>query len=910
MEKFKQKPIPSKFPGVIIHTSGSTDDFNKEEFMKLFKYEYDKAVLVEKSVPPVILQFDAIKIKYITIGEEKTKKRKLAAIDVYSLPPSSDAEYILPNRHYFTEFIRDKMSKFTPNLSQRCEDLNDALLVALPHQKLVRSYINLETPYRGLLLYHGLGSGKTCSSILISEGIKEYMNVVVMTPKSLRSNYVQELKKCGDSSYSIQQHWEWNSDSSNPVKVKRNKYFGAWEATPGEPNFEKMSAVDQASIVEQIDKLIETKYNFIHYNGLNKINFNDKIKPNGINVFSNKLVVIDEAHNLISKIVNKLNKPEELSYQLYELLMNAENCKIVLLTGTPIINYSYEAAILFNILRGTIPAWSFSGIDEAQLKMDFPEIDTIEQKSNKTTITILPNYFSWTTSNMVKRTNADYKEFEEKLTSYVKSKGVSIEKTNYRALPDDPKKFTEMFIDDVKLKNVHILKNRIAGLVSYFPDIEGLMPKLKPTIFHKNKMSDRQLNKYIDKREDEKSKESKRTKKDDEDVASSYRIHSRLACHTIYPKEVEQVRPGYIEEDVDENDPQVAGLVPFFNALDTSDYFTNLKEYSPKYHELFNQVDQRRESLQLIYSQFLTIEGIGVFSKVLQSKGYVEFKLKKSSTWEVDVDPKLKDRPMYVTYIGTKTMEEKELIRNIFNKKWDVVPEHIKEAVQDFNLSIFIITSAGAEGISLKNVQYVHIMEPYWNQIRSDQVIGRARRICSHNTLPNERDRFVEVHMYISILPDDVPDGILTSWDKGLSTEEYLYELSDRKKKINSEILNCLRLSSIDCHLYDPTIKIVKTKDHLKLAYYADIQEDDTTEQVELNVKQTKLKKIKIKDTQIMQFNPSIKDSDGYSEMYFIDSSVLCGYTKDDKYYKLDKTSLFTSKDLYAAYTEYLKTKL
>jgi len=909
MEKFTTRSIPTKFPGVMIYTSGKTDDFNKEEFMKLFKYEYDKAVPVEKSIP-VILQFDVTKIKYITIGEEKTKKRKLNEPDVYSLPPSSENEYILPNRHYFTEFIRNKLSSFTPNLSQRCEDLNDSLLEALPHQKLVQSYINLETPYRGLLLYHGLGSGKTCSSILISEGIKDYMNVVVMTPKSLRPNFVQELKKCGDSSYSIQQHWEWNADSSNPIRVKRNKYFGSWEATPGEPNFKKMTAIDQASIIEQIDKLIETKYNFIHYNGLNKINFNDKIKPNGINVFSNKLVIVDEAHNLISKIVNKLNKPDELSYQLYNLLMNAENCKIVLLTGTPIINYSYEAAILFNILRGTIPAWSFSGIDETELKMTFPEIDTIEQKSNKTTITLLPNYFSWTPSNMVKRTNLDYKDFEERLTSYVKSKGVSIEKTNYKALPDDSKKFEEMFIDNLKLKNIHILKNRIAGLVSYFPDIEGLMPKLKPTLFHKSKMSERQLNKYIEKREDEKSKETtKKPKKEDEDIASSYRIHSRLACHTIYPKEVEQVRPGYIEENVEEGVPEVTGLIPFFNALNTSDYFKNLKEYSPKYHELFNQVDQRRESLQLIYSQFLTIEGIGVFSKVLQSKGYVEFKLKKSSTWEVDVDPKLKDRPMYVTYIGTKTMEEKELIRNIFNKKWDVVPDHIKEIVKDFNLSIFIITSAGAEGISLKNVQYVHIMEPYWNQIRSDQVIGRARRICSHNTLPNERDRFVEVHMYISTLPDDVPDGILTSWDKGLTTEEYLYELSDRKKKINSEILNCLRTSSIDCHLYDPTIRIVKTKDPLKLAYYADIQEDDTTEQVELNVKQVKLKKILYKETPIIQFNPSIKDADDYSELYFIDSAVRCGYTKDNKFYKLDKTSLFTSKEMYATYTEYLKTK-
>ena len=67
----------------------------------------------------------------------------------------------------------------------------------LTHQKLVREYLNILTPYRGLLLYHGLGSGKTCSSIAIAEGLKSSSPIIIMTPASLQRNYIQELKKCG-----------------------------------------------------------------------------------------------------------------------------------------------------------------------------------------------------------------------------------------------------------------------------------------------------------------------------------------------------------------------------------------------------------------------------------------------------------------------------------------------------------------------------------------------------------------------------------------------------------------------------------------------------------------------------------------------------------------------------------------
>ena len=53
-------------------------------------------------------------------------------------------------------------------------------------------------------------------------------------------------------------------------------------------------------------------------------------------------------------------------------------------------------------------------------------------------------------------------------------------------------------------------------------------------------------------------------------------------------------------------------------------------------------------------------------------------------------------------------------------------------------IKVIMITASGAEGISLKNVRFVHITEPYWHPVRLQQVIGRARRLCSHQELPEE----------------------------------------------------------------------------------------------------------------------------------------------------------------------------
>ena len=95
------------------------------------------------------------------------------------------------------------------------------------------------------------------------------------------------------------------------------------------------------------------------------------------NIFSDSVVIIDEVHNFISRISGKLNNDKSLSYELYELLLSAKNCKIVLLTGTPIINYPNEVGIIFNIICGYINVWNIPVNVETARKLDGEEMKKI-----------------------------------------------------------------------------------------------------------------------------------------------------------------------------------------------------------------------------------------------------------------------------------------------------------------------------------------------------------------------------------------------------------------------------------------------------------------------------------------------------------------------------------------------------
>ena len=96
---------------------------------------------------------------------------------------------------------------------------------SMPHQLIVKHYLNTTTPYRGLLLFHGLGSGKTCSSIGIIEGMKHNKKVFIMTPASLQKNYRKEMRYCADQLFKLNNRWKIHIIDRKTEKSKLSSYY-------------------------------------------------------------------------------------------------------------------------------------------------------------------------------------------------------------------------------------------------------------------------------------------------------------------------------------------------------------------------------------------------------------------------------------------------------------------------------------------------------------------------------------------------------------------------------------------------------------------------------------------------------------------------------------------------------------
>jgi hypothetical protein len=260
--------------------------------------------------------------------------------------------------------------------------------------------------------------------------------------------------------------------------------------------------------------------------------------------------------------------------------------------------------------------------------------------------------------------------------------------------------------------------------------------------------------------------------------------------------------------------------------INTDEYLTGagLQRYSPKFAAMLaNLQDEAHRGLHLIYSNFRTIEGIGIARLILLRNGFSEFKLKKTADgeWDMATDPEgTEGKPRFVLYTGTETSEEKEIIRNVYNGAWDLLPSTLAQKLREHApnneygemIKVFMITASGAEGINLKNTRYVHLIEPYWHMVRMEQVIGRARRICSHESLPEEL-RTVQVWLYLAVLSDrqktdekylELRNRDISTLDANqvITTDESLFEKAAIKQRINGNLLRTMQATAVDCGVY------------------------------------------------------------------------------------------------------------
>jgi SNF2 family DNA or RNA helicase len=117
------------------------------------------------------------------------------------------------------------------------------------------------------------------------------------------------------------------------------------------------------------------------------------------------------------------------------------------------------------------------------------------------------------------------------------------------------------------------------------------------------------------------------------------------------------------------------------------------------------------------------------------------------------------------------------------------------QAVRDYNegkIRALLLSGAGGEGLDLKGTRLMQILDPNWNHERINQAIGRAVRYKSHDALPEDQ-RNVLVQRYLSTLPRSGLMESLHVADPGMSPDEYLNMLSDRKEKVLNQFRDLYR---------------------------------------------------------------------------------------------------------------------
>jgi hypothetical protein len=224
------------------------------------------------------------------------------------------------------------------------------------------------------------------------------------------------------------------------------------------------------------------------------------------------------------------------------------------------------------------------------------------------------------------------------------------------------------------------------------------------------------------------------------------------------------------------------------------------------------------------------VEGIGVLGIAMEANGFQPIRLVGSEhdlRLDEATERSLREspaQPRYIMYSGDASIAVRQILINLFNCRLDKLPPKIATVLRDTQMvreapreglgnlqgqlcRVFMITGAGAEGLSLRNVRTVHIMEPYWNKVRTDQVKGRAVRICSHSDLPYDPDpakneRTVEIYTYQSMFDrkKDIDETIMKH-DDGLTSDQHIYGLASAKEAVSSDLLNLVKSGAVDCEL-------------------------------------------------------------------------------------------------------------
>ena len=689
---------------------------------------------------------NALKSRFETMNKKNIKESdKLNNLFPHLDDPDFNAKLV--NKKEFNDLQTDtNVYDVEERSNQLCGEKKHFEL--LPHQHFVKNFLSSQTPYNGLLLFHGLGTGKTCSGISIAEEMRSYLKqmginkrIIIVASPNVQENFKLQLF---DKRNLKNINGIWNLESCTGNKFLK------------EINPMNMKGLDEENIEKLIKRIINKNYlfmgseqfsNYIYRTitkegeGKTRIDLTEAQQEKAIRKeFSNRLVIIDEIHNI--KTVKDI--PEKKTTQnILKLVTYSNNLKLLLLSATPMFNKPEEIVWLLNILnkndnRSVINPSDIFDTDGNLVIKRGEEVgkEKLIQKSR--------GYISY-----VRGDNPYTYPFRIYPSSFMK--------TNTMATYPKPRNQLNgvSIIQGIELLDLFVIKMQKYQQDVYNYILEENLPVIEKSKgglgYHLLGSPLQALNIVYP------------SNKFDTDKSISYDfLIGKKGLSRIVKYSKNKTNYAY--------KPDIVSRYGRIFDIKT------IGMYSHKIHNIMNSVITC-EGIVLIYSQY--IEGGCVpIALALEEAGF-------NRVGRDNLFSKPNEKPSLGNY---------SMITGDINLSPNNIQE-IKIATGNDNLNgerikVIIISEAGSEGIDLKNIRQIHIMDPWYNMNRIEQIIGRGVRNCSHKFLPFNK-RNVQIFLYGTILDDESIE----------SADMYIYRLAERKSVKIGNVTRILKENAIDCAL-------------------------------------------------------------------------------------------------------------
>jgi len=582
----------------------------------------------------------------------------------------------------------------------------------------------------------------SCGSITIAEGFKEYVNnmgrkiLVLVKNGNIEKNFKNELlSECSHNAYLTELQEQFLRSSKDQI-TKKELMNRITRKINKVYNF-----MTYGTFVNQILGMKEFEKDNLGKNTTKQKRNQDgtlsRKKPtNAIENLNNTVIIIDEAHNITNN---------DVYIALSKVLQKSYNYRLVLLTATPMYDNPKEIIELSNLLNMNNPDNILPIRNE--LFKPYEGTDPIMTKLNS----------SYLSDGILKSgLTAISEKGKDLLARSLKGK-ISYLQSNTETFPD------KIDMGESLLRKTGSINVVYCYMSSYQNDIYQRALKL-------DSKEHIEVDSEILDAEDNTEEYVSMSK------SSSLYKNSSDASTMTYPN-------GMFGKD---------GFLSVFNEIKGSSEYKvstdnldvlkldgKLNEYSAKLAKLLENVNKSPGNV-FIYSNYVNYGGTSLLKQVLIANGYTPFRSKSKES--------SRQYKSFILYDDSTNVETREAQRKIFNSEDNKDGKYIK---------IVIGSPVISEGITLKNVRQVHLLEPAWNMSRINQIIGRAVRHHSHDALPEDQ-RNVEIYKYCSVFKTKKPMYFI---DK----EKYI--LAEEKDRSNKVVERLLKQVAFDCNINSKNIK-------------------------------------------------------------------------------------------------------